>query len=81
MKLCLRDVLAVVAALGALAGLAVMLNSEMSIQPVDSFNYEHYKAVILPGLKQYSGAIGAILLAASAAYILLGYSNDIDTRP
>lgn len=81
MKLGLKDILAVVVGLAALAGLAVMLNAEMHVVPTEGFNYEHYKAVVLPGLKQYSAAFGAILLAVSVAYIMLGHENDVDTRP
>jgi hypothetical protein len=81
MKLGLKDILAVVLGLVALAGLAVMLNAEMHVVPGDVFNYEHYKSVVLPGLRQYAGAFGAILLAVSVAYVLLGHENDVETRP
>lgn len=76
MKLCWKDVLAVLIGLVTLAGLAVMFVSE----PGAATSIEDYKAEVLPKLKQYAGALGAILFAVSIAYILLGRDNDVETR-
>ncbi|HEY9745814.1 MAG TPA: hypothetical protein V6C99_06310 [Oculatellaceae cyanobacterium] len=80
MKLSFKDVLAVALALVAMTGLFVMWNAEISVVPGDTFNYQHYLKNVLPGLKQYATAFGAMLLAVSIAYILLGHDNDIETH-
>lgn len=81
MKLKLKDILALIIGLSVIACLVIMLNGEANVVPGPTFNYEHYVKVVLPGLKQYAGAFGIILLAVSIAYILLGSENDIATRP
>lgn len=87
MKCCglrLKDVLALVLALVVLIGLAVMFNAEGNVflqnPAADPASiHREFFAHVLPGIKQYSLAIGAILLAVSVAYILLGAEEDIST--
>lgn len=78
-----KDYLAVLLGLSALAGLVIMFNAEGNVVlhnvstptiVVDQFNHH-----VLPGIKKYSLAIGAILLAVSVSYILLGAQEDIST--
>jgi len=89
MKCCglrLRDVLALgIALVALLGGLVMMFNAEGSVflqnaaaDPA-AIHTEFY-AHVLPGIRQYSLAIGGILLAISVAYILLGAEEDISTE-
>lgn len=55
------------------------LLSQELLQP--SAILSQYNSVILPSLKNYSMAIGLILLAVSVAYILLGAQDEISTLP
>jgi len=76
-----KDIVAILLGLAALAGLVVMFNSEAKVvlHSVASPDVvlEQFKVQVLPGIKKYSLAIGAILLAVSISYILLGAQEDI----
>jgi hypothetical protein len=78
-----KDYLAVLLGFSALAGLVIMFNAEGKVvlhnvaTPdviLDQFNHR-----VLPGIKKYSLAFGAILLAVSVSYILLGAQEDTST--
>lgn len=86
-----RDVLALLIAVASLYGLWIMFNAEGSVwlvnlvggQPEEILNpldiSSKFKAVIKPGLQQYSLAIGIVLFAVSISYILLGAQEEIST--
>jgi hypothetical protein len=76
-KCSLTEIVAVVIALAALAGLVVMLNAEMQILP--GVTTELFERQVLPNLQIYSLALGLVLLVASIAYILLGREEEIST--
>jgi hypothetical protein len=73
----LTEIVAVVIAVAALAGLVVMLNSEIHILP--GVTTELFESQVLPNLQIYSLALGLVLLVVSIAYILLGRAEDIST--
>lgn len=85
MKLTVKDVLAVLIALLALGGVVVMWNAEAGGIPEAVTGAQdvvaYYQQAILPGLKQYSMALGAMFVAAGVAYILVGRQEEIATRP
>ena len=78
-----KDIVAVLLGLSALVGLVIMFNSEAKVVLHNVANptvvLEQFNAQVLPGIKKYSLAIGAILLAVSISYILLGAQEDIST--
>ena len=78
-----KDILAVLLGLSALAGLVVMFNSEAKVVlhnvSTPDVVLAQFNSQVLPGIKKYSLAIGAILLAVSISYILLGAQEDIST--
>lgn len=79
-----RDALAVLIALVSMIGLAAMFTSEGHIVlsnqtgPISEMVGE-YGAKVLPSLQKYSLAFGAILVAVSFSYILLGHEEEIST--
>jgi hypothetical protein len=88
MKRCslrLKDLLAILIAVGALiVGVPTMFNSEWYVAlknpAADPAAIRHeFLTHVLPGIQNYSLAIGAILLAVGIAYILLGAEEDIST--
>jgi len=79
-----RDVLAVIIALGALTGVAAMFLSEGHVVLPDQVvpmatTLRTYTDSVLPHLQKYSFAFGAILVAVSISYILLGHEEEIST--
>ena len=78
-----KDIVAVLLGLSALAGLVIMFNSEAKVVlhnvATPDVVLAQFNAQVLPGIKKYSLAIGAILLVVSISYILLGAQEDIST--
>ena len=78
-----KDYLAVLLGLSALAGLVVMFNAEGNVVlhnvSTPDVILQQFKQSVLPGMKKYSLAIGAILVVVSISYILLGAQEDIST--
>jgi hypothetical protein len=88
-----KDMLAVVIALVALAGVGMMFNAEAGVWLQNSLSLQHLTAItaspddirktfvqfVLPNMQNYSLALGLVLFGASVAYILLGRENDIET--
>ena len=78
-----KDYLAVLLGFSALAGLVVMFNAEghvvLSNVTSNEAVRDQFKAQVLPGIIQYSLAIGAILLAVSISFVVLGAQEDIST--
>jgi hypothetical protein len=79
-----RDALAVLIALAAFAGVAGMFLAEShvvlpaQVVPIAT-TLSEYGANVLPNLQKYSLAFGAILVAISVSYILLGHEEEIAT--
>jgi hypothetical protein len=79
-----RDVLAVIIALAALTGVAAMFLSEghvvlpAEVVPMAE-TLRTYTHSVLPNLQNYSLAFGAILVAVSISYILLGHEEEVAT--
>jgi hypothetical protein len=83
-KLSWRDVLAVLIAVLALAGIAAMFMSEGHVVLPDQVvpmadTLRTYIGSVLPNLQKYSFAFGAILVTVSISYILLGHEEEIST--
>jgi hypothetical protein len=78
-----KDIVAVLLGVAALAGLVIMFNSEANVVlhnvSTPDVVLAQFNAHVLPSIKNYSLAIGAILLAVSISYILLGAQEDIST--
>jgi hypothetical protein len=78
-----KDYLAVLLGFSALAGLVVMFNSEAKVVlhnvATPEVVLQQFNAQVLPSIKKYSLAIGAILLAVSISFVLLGAQEDIST--
>ncbi len=73
MKLKMKDILAILLAILASAGIFGMLVGEGSIVPA-SDNGE-----MLEGLKMYLTGFGWICLLVGAAYVLTGYRDRVET--
>ncbi len=79
-----RDALAVLIALAAFGGVAAMFLAEshvvlpMQVAPMAT-TLSVYGANVLPNLQKYSFALGAIFVAVSVSYILLGHEEEIAT--
>jgi hypothetical protein len=78
-----KDYLAVILGLSALAGLVVMFNAEANVQLHNATTptaiLQQFNAHVLPGIKKYSLAFGAILLVVGISLVLLGGQEDIST--
>lgn len=79
-----REWLAFFIGVAALAGPVIMWNAEGFVKLANPAAdpgaiLADFQAKILPGIQQYSLAIGGILLAISVSYILLGAQEDIST--
>lgn len=93
MKLNWKDFLAVIIGLASAIGIYVMFSAEAGIWLVKVTNGQaepllkqadiltRFNEAVLPGIQKYSFAMGAILLAVSISYILLGSQDDISTSP
>lgn len=79
-----KELLAVAIAIVAFAGVVIMWRSEGHVFLTDAtgapnvITRDFYNS-ILPAIKNYSMAIGGLLLAISISYILLGSEEDIST--
>ena len=79
-----REWLAFFISVAALLGPIMMWNAEGLVKLANPAAdpgaiLADFQAKILPGIKQYSLAIGGVLLAISVSYILLGAQEDIST--
>lgn len=72
MTLKMKDILAVLLALLASAGIFGMLVGEGSIVPSEN-------GEMLEGLKMYLTGFGWICLLVGAAYVLIGYHDRVET--
>jgi hypothetical protein len=85
-KLSAREGFAVLLALVSLAGVLAMFLAEggveLSSQSASMSDLlTQYAARVLPSLQKYSLAIGAVMVAVSISYILLGHEEEISTVP
>jgi hypothetical protein len=79
-----KEWLALGIGVAALAGIVIMFQEEgkVILENADASSSEvarYFQTSVLPGMQNYSMAIGGILLAVSIAYILLGAEDDIAT--
>jgi hypothetical protein len=79
-----RDAFAVIIAFAAFAAVAAMFLAESNVvlpgqvAPMATM-LTQYNADVLPNLQKYSFAFGAILVAVSISFILLGHEEEIAT--